>query len=82
MRTTLSLDPDVAAILRQRTEDSSQSLKQVVNQALRIGLAATAPSEPQPFRVEPHAFAMRPGIDPDKLNQLLDEWEVEAHLGR
>ena len=29
------------------------------------------------FTVVPHAFGLRPGVDPDRLNQLVDELEVE-----
>jgi hypothetical protein len=30
----------------------------------------------------PHAFGFKPGIDPDKLNQLVDELEAEAFVVR
>jgi hypothetical protein len=77
MRTTLSLEPDVAELLKTRIEEQDLSLKFVVNQALRTGLAAMGHQSPTPFQVEPHAFGMKPGIDPDKLNQLVDDLEVE-----
>jgi hypothetical protein len=35
--------------------------------------------------VEPHAFGFKPGVDLDRLNQLVDELEAEEHarkLGR
>lgn len=38
MRTTLTLDPDVASRLSQSVETSKLPLKQVVNRALRAGL--------------------------------------------
>lgn len=38
MRTTLSLDDDVAALLKQTLAKSRKRLKDVVNEALRIGL--------------------------------------------
>ncbi len=41
MRTTLTLDPDVAALLR-RAVKGGKRLKEVVNQALRVGLASGA----------------------------------------
>jgi hypothetical protein len=45
MRTTLTLEPDVAARLEQRRRERQTSLKQEVNQLLRAGLAAAdAPS--------------------------------------
>ena len=44
MRTTLSLDDDVAALLKQRLAKSKKRLKDVVNEALRIGLKPARPS--------------------------------------
>ncbi len=43
MRTTLTLDPDVAQRLKSRMAEQKATLKQVVNEALRRGLAAEQP---------------------------------------
>jgi hypothetical protein len=78
MRTTLTLDPDVARRLELEMKRSGEGMKAVVNRALRVGLGMTdKPLEPVPFRVEPHAFGVRPGVDLDRMNQLLDELEAE-----
>lgn len=86
MRTTLTIDPDVAARLDREMKRSGLGLKAVVNEALRVGLGMTdKPVEPRPFRVEAHHFGFRPGIDLDRLNQLVDELEAEEvakKLGR
>jgi hypothetical protein len=51
MRTTLSLDDDVAALLEQMRKTRGATFKQVVNDALREGLARlSSPAEPRPFR--------------------------------
>jgi hypothetical protein len=52
MRTTLTLDDDVAAALLKIQKARKASLKTIVNEALRHGLPAlTAPPAPkQPFR--------------------------------
>jgi hypothetical protein len=48
MRTTLTLDPDVAQMLRKAVASGKHSFKDVVNAALRSGLAATAePAKPK-----------------------------------
>ena len=39
MRTTLSLDPDIAAQLEQLRARGDRSFRQLVNDALRVGLA-------------------------------------------
>jgi hypothetical protein len=56
MRTTLSLDDDVAAMLEQIRKSKDASLKEVVNAALREGLRRIAepPSAAQLFRTTPH----------------------------
>ncbi len=41
MRTTMTLDPDVAAQIAERRRASGQPLRQVVNDLLRAGLLAT-----------------------------------------
>lgn len=77
MRTTLTIDDDLAAILERECQTKGVSFKAIVNAALRRGLAEEALLEP-PRKVvtRPHPYGFRPGIDPDKLNQLADELEV------
>jgi len=57
MRTTLTLEPDVAAQLEQRRRDSHSSLKSEVNRLLRLGLehdrGSAGAEATEPFRVEP-----------------------------
>ena len=79
MRTTLTLDPDVAERLANEARRTGKSFKSLANDALRLGLGLTG-RQPRAsrFSVEPHALGLRPGIDPDRLNQLVDELEVEA----
>jgi hypothetical protein len=52
MRTTLTLDDDVAALLRRVQIDRKATLKEVVNEALREGLQQMASPRParQPYR--------------------------------
>lgn len=78
MRTTLTLDADVASRLEQEMRRTGRGLKATVNEALRRGLGTAGKTPRQPkFEVRPHAFGFRPGIDLDRLNQLADELEAE-----
>lgn len=81
MRTTLTIDDDLASLLREEAIRQGLPFKQVLNRTLRLGLrAASGATKREPFRVEPHPLGLRPGIDPTKLNQLADEIETEAYL--
>jgi hypothetical protein len=77
MRTTLTLDPDVAERLRQETASGRRSFKEVVNERLRAGFGMARKHPRRKFRVTPHSSPYRPGVDPARLNQLVDELEAE-----
>ena len=78
MRTTLTLEPDVAERVAQEMRRRGEKMKKIVNDALRLGLGMGGkPVQPPRFEVRPHAFGFKPGIDLDRLNQLVDELEVE-----
>lgn len=80
MRTTLTIDDDVALLLREEAARQGLPFKQVSNRTLRLGLrAGTCPAGRQPYRTRARLLGLRPGIDPDKMNQLYDEMETEDH---
>jgi len=82
MRTTLTLEPDVAEQLKLRATRERISLKRAVNETLRAGLAARRSPTRMKFKVGPRPCGLKPGIDPNKLNQLLDELQVEESRGK
>lgn len=84
MRTTLTLEDDLVALLRQESTRKGLSFKEIVNLTLRRGLAqeATRAATPPNVVTRPHAFGFKPGVDLDKLNQLVDELEAEAFASR
>jgi hypothetical protein len=55
MRTTLTLEDDVAAAVERRRREQNHSLKQEVNDLIRLGLmhVDTDTSQPPQFKVEP-----------------------------
>jgi len=83
MRTTLTLDDDLAGLLKQRARELGIPFKDAVNRTIRAGLgeAAAARRGPAP-KVIPHSFGFRPGVDLDELGQLLDELEAEAYADK
>jgi hypothetical protein len=81
MRTTLTLDDDVARLIEVEAHRQKKPIKQVVNEALRRGLSTPAPApRRRRFQVQPHKTTLRPGVDIDALNALADELEDEASL--
>jgi hypothetical protein len=81
MRTTLTLDDDLARRLKAVARREDRSFKDVVNATLLRGLVAQerASDEP-PYSVETFSSRLRPGVDPLKLNQLVDELEAREAL--
>jgi len=83
MRTTLTLDDDVADKLKRLAEQRRVPFRSVVNELLRRALAGQGPQRPpEPFRVETFTSAFRSGVDPVKLNELSDELEAQRVLER
>ena len=83
MRTTLTLDDDVAAALSRRRAERGTGLRQEVNELLRAGLAAS--SQPSTDPGEPYELpTFDPGraliIDHRALKEPLDEEDVERAL--
>jgi predicted transcriptional regulator len=78
MRTTITLESDVAAKLKELAHRRRASFKATLNDVLRQGLSsqATVRERSERYVVEPHAGGFRPGVDPGKLNQLVDDLEV------
>lgn len=80
MRTTLTIEPDVAERIRKETASGRKSLKEVVNEGLRRGLSDTPVPQQKLFKIIPHSSAYRPGVDRLKLGALSDELEAESFL--
>jgi len=81
MRTTISLDDDVAAKLKAETRRTGRPFKQVVNDLLRLALNRPR-STPQrePFRVVARDLgALRTGLSLDSVSELLEHAEGPLH---
>ena len=82
MRTTLTLDDDVAERLKRLAHRQRVSFKEVTNATLRRGLAAQERRRRKRFRVITFNSAFRPGADQLRLNQLADNLELEDLTAR
>ena len=83
MRTTVTLEEDLAAKLKEYAHRRKTSFKEALNAVVRRGLTAQepVPGAKRRFRVEVHLGRFRTGIDPGKLNQLVDQLETEDFTG-
>ena len=80
MRTTLTLDEDVAKKLRAEAHRSGRSFKETVNEALRRALVAPNKVREAPFRVMARDLGhLRPGISIDAVTSLLEQVEGPLH---
>jgi hypothetical protein len=74
MRTTVTLDPDVAEQLKSLARRRGLSFKAALNDAIRSGLAAER-GAPRPYTLAARPMGLRPGIDLTKALQLADSLE-------
>ncbi len=80
MRTTLSIEDDVAALLEQEVRRTGESLKGTVNRLLRLGLmAADRPSNRKQFVMKPRNITLPAGINTDKTEEILNALEGTLH---
>jgi uncharacterized protein (DUF4415 family) len=74
VRTTITLEDDIAAKLEERMRETGKSFKETVNAALRVGLMhSTRQPVREPFRVRARAMGLRSGLSYDSVEDLLDQ---------
>lgn len=81
VRTTLTLDDDVARLVADAVHRERRPMKQVINDALRQALAPPVPRQ-EPYRLAVHESALRPGFDQSGFNRLANELEDEAIIDK
>lgn len=78
MRTTVTLDEDVAQEIRRLMRERGQGFKAVLNELLRRGLRAT--EAPEPYETPTFPMGVRPGVDLDKALSLAAALEDAEHV--
>ncbi|HXT96687.1 MAG TPA: CopG family transcriptional regulator [Polyangia bacterium] len=84
MRTTIALDDDLATKLQDMAHRRRVSFRQIVDEVLRKGLSGQERprASKSTYRTETFDSGFRPGVDPQRLNQLLDDLEADRFGGR
>lgn len=76
MRTTITLDDDVAAQLRRLAHETGRPFKHVVNDALRAGLFPQQPAvSPADLSFPTYPLGLRVEVDLDRARHLAAELE-------
>lgn len=71
MRTTLTIDDDLAERLKAEMRKEGASLKEIVSTLLRRGLDAPKRSKKR-FRVKARPMGVRAGVNYSKTSEMLD----------
>jgi hypothetical protein len=80
MRTTVTLDQDVAMKLRLAARERGVSFKVALNDAVRAGIGGEGRAA-RPYRVLTRRMGVRRGVDLDHTGRLLGELE-DAEIAR
>ena len=83
MRTTVTLDPDVEARLREVARERGVSFKEALNSAIRAGLMAAR--DTHEYRTPSRSLGLRSGVNLDKALQAaadLEDAEIIHELER
>lgn len=79
MRTTLTVDDQTLALLKEMAHDSGKPLKQIVNEALSLGIKQLEQPGPSSYSLCPSSLGQPgSGLNIDKALDLADELENEA----
>lgn len=76
MRTTVTIDADLAERLREQARRQRISFKEALNRALRAGLTTGSAPGP-PYRLATQPMRLRPGVNLDKALALAGALEDE-----
>jgi hypothetical protein len=81
MRTTLTLDDDVAAKLKAESRRTDRPFRDIVNETLRRGLANRPASAPRPaFKITARDLGdLKPGLSLDNVAALIEQVEGPLH---
>jgi hypothetical protein len=81
VRTTLTLDDDVAAKLKAASRRAGRPFKEVVNETLRAGLSSRrVVAKRQAFKIAPRDLGdLRPGLSIDNIGELIEQVEGPLH---
>ncbi|HEY3824984.1 MAG TPA: hypothetical protein VGL82_10510 [Bryobacteraceae bacterium] len=80
IRTTVTLDDDVIARVRQESKSRGASFRDTLNDLLRVALLG-AGNQPRrrTLKIKPAHMGYRPGLNYDSIESLIEHGEGERH---
>jgi hypothetical protein len=80
IRTTVTLDDDVAARVKRESQSRGASFRDTLNDLLRLALL-TAGNMPRrrTLKIKPAPMGYKPGLNYDSVESLLEYGEGEQH---
>jgi hypothetical protein len=80
VRTTVTLDDDVLARVKQESRSRGTSFRETLNDFLRAALlAGSTPPKRSGFRIRATHMGLRPNLNYDDVEALLEYAEGEQH---
>ena len=77
LKTTITLDDDVAEFLKEQSRFHNKHLDQVVNETLRRGMSIGSQDY---YKVVPTMSGFARGFDPKNIKWFLEEEDIEHYL--
>jgi hypothetical protein len=77
MRTTITLDADTAALVKQLMRERGLTFKEAVNEAIRRGLTRSKGGDEEPFRTKSFSMGWKEGLSLDHALAIAGELEDE-----
>jgi hypothetical protein len=80
MRTTLTIEPDVAEKAKRAMQLTGMTFKDLVNEALRRGIdQVSAPKPVRPYRTRARPLGLKRGLSYDNIAELLAQTDKEDY---
>jgi hypothetical protein len=79
IRTTVTLDDDVAARVKRESQSRGASFRDTLNDLLRVALLSADNKPPRTLTIRPARMGYKPGLNHDSIESLLEYGESEQH---
>jgi hypothetical protein len=79
IRTTVTLDDDVAARVKRESQSRGASFRDTLNDLLRSALLGVHNKPRRTLRIKPTHMGHKPGLNYDNIESLLEYGEGEQH---